>query len=62
VGDTIALVLIDLQTGAFDGREIPPVHGPDVLLRNVDALLQAARAARLPVLHIQHCALGDASL
>lgn len=56
MSDAIALVLIDLQTGAFDGLRIPPVNGPEVLLRNVGALLQAARASKVPVLHIQHCA------
>jgi nicotinamidase-related amidase len=56
VSEAIALVLIDLQTGAFDGLEVPPVHGSDVLLRKVGALVQAARASRLPVVHIQHCA------
>jgi len=51
-----ALVLVDLQTAAFDGLGIPPVHGSDPLLRNIQALLQAARANGLPVVHIQHCA------
>jgi nicotinamidase-related amidase len=51
-----ALVLVDLQTGAFDGVEIAPVQGSDLLVRNVAALLQAARVSRLPILHIQHCA------
>jgi nicotinamidase-related amidase len=54
--EATALVLVDLQTAAFDGLGIPPVHGPDLLLRNVRALLQAARASGLPVVHIQHCA------
>lgn len=31
----IALVLVDLQTAAFDGLAIPPVHGADLLVRNV---------------------------
>lgn len=56
MSEAIALVLVDLQTGAFDGLEIPRVHGADALLRNVGALLEAARASQLPVLHIQHCA------
>lgn len=54
--EATALVLVDLQTAAFDGVEIPPVHGADSLLQNVQALLQAARGARLRVVHIQHSA------
>jgi nicotinamidase-related amidase len=56
VSERTALVLVDLQTAAFDGLTLPPVHGPDRLLRNVRALLQAARASGRPVVHIQHCA------
>jgi nicotinamidase-related amidase len=51
-----ALVLVDLQTGAFSGLEFPPVHRSDLLLRNVGSLLQAARDSGVPVIHIQHCA------
>jgi nicotinamidase-related amidase len=56
MSEASALVLVDLQTGAFNGLEIAPVYGPDLLLRNVGALLQVARESGLPVLHIQHCA------
>jgi nicotinamidase-related amidase len=56
MSEATALVLVDLQTAGFDGLEIPPVHGPDLLLRNVRVLLQAARASGVPVVHIQHCA------
>jgi nicotinamidase-related amidase len=51
-----ALVLVDLQAAAFGGFEIPPVHDADRLIENVRALLRAARAAGVPVLHVQHCA------
>ena len=61
MNEATALVLVDLQTAAFDGVAIPPVHRPDRLLRSVRALLETARASGLPVLHIQHCARpGDA--
>ena len=56
MNEATALVLVDLQTAAFDGLAISPVHRPDRLLRNVRALLETARASGLPVLHIQHCA------
>lgn len=56
-----ALILVDLQAAAFGGHGIPPVHDPDLLVGNVRALLQSARTAVLPVVHIQHCAApGDA--
>jgi nicotinamidase-related amidase len=51
-----ALILVDLQSGAFGGLGIPAVHGADRLERNAGALLQAARAAGTPIVHIQHCA------
>jgi nicotinamidase-related amidase len=51
-----ALLLVDLQTGAFDGQAFPPVHSSDLLLRNVGMLLETARASAVPVVHIQHCA------
>lgn len=51
-----ALILVDLQTGAFGGLGIPAVHGADRLECNAGALLQAARAAGIPIVHIQHCA------
>ena len=54
--EATALILVDLQAGAFGGHGIPAVDRPDRLLGNARALLQAARAAGLPVVHIQHCA------
>jgi nicotinamidase-related amidase len=55
-GVAAALILVDLQAGAFDGLQIPAVHGADRLQSRVGALLEAARSARIPVVHIQHCA------
>jgi nicotinamidase-related amidase len=51
-----ALILVDLQTGAFGGLGLPAVEGAGRLERNVGALLQAARASGAPIVHIQHCA------
>lgn len=51
-----ALILVDLQTGAFDGRRLPPIDDGDRLLKNARALLEEARASRIPVVHVQHCA------
>ncbi len=49
------LLVIDLQTAAFDGVTVPPIHQAEALLRNVRALLDAARAEKVPVVHVQHC-------
>jgi nicotinamidase-related amidase len=54
--DATALILVDLQAGAFGGHGIPAVDGPDRLLANALALAQAARASGRPIVHIQHCA------
>jgi nicotinamidase-related amidase len=50
------LLLVDLQKAVFGGGGIPPAHQADHLLENADALLQAARASGVPVVHVQHCA------
>jgi nicotinamidase-related amidase len=56
MSQTTALILVDLQAAAFGGLGIPAVHSADRLLGNVRALLKAARATGIPVVHIQHCA------
>ncbi|NKI97074.1 cysteine hydrolase family protein [Rhizobacter sp. SG703] len=54
VDKTQALLVIDLQTGAFDGVKCDPIDAGDRLLDRAAELLDAARAAGLPVLHVQH--------
>lgn len=56
MNDATALILVDLQTGAFGGCGIPATHDADLLLRNAYALLREARASGVPVVHVQHCA------
>jgi nicotinamidase-related amidase len=56
MGEGIVLLLVDLQAGAFGGGGIPPAHDGDVLLDRAAALLRAARASGVPVVHVQHCA------
>ena len=51
----IGLLVVDLQTGVFRSCEIPPVGDSEVLLRNAQELLRAARASGVPIVHIQHC-------
>jgi nicotinamidase-related amidase len=47
-----ALVVIDVQQGMFGGA--PPLHRPDALLVTIRVLQERARAAGIPVLHVQH--------
>lgn len=51
-----ALLLVDLQKAAFGGCGIPAAHQADLLLQKAAALLQGARSAGVPVVHVQHCA------
>ena len=50
-----ALLIIDVQRGAFDGVLHTPIHQPDSLVQNTQRLLNAARRGNLPVVFIQHC-------
>ncbi len=47
-----ALVIIDVQQGMFTFQV--PLHRGDELLERVAGLLQRARAAQMPVFHVQH--------
>ena len=49
-----ALLLIDIQRGAFDAARCPVIDRAEELLANASALLAAARAAGTPVVFIQH--------
>ncbi len=49
-----ALVVIDVQTGMFDGVRGPAIHGAEALLANIAALLVQARAAGSPVIYVRH--------
>ena len=55
-----ALLVIDVQNGAFDGVRCPPISEPERLLSNARRLIDAARAAGAPVVFIQHCDTEDA--
>jgi nicotinamidase-related amidase len=52
---TTALLIIDVQRGAFDAARCPPIDSAGRLIGNALALLQAARAAGRVVAFIQHC-------
>ena len=52
---TTALLVIDLQRGAFDGVRCPPIDGAEALVANAGALVAAARSAAVPIVFVQHC-------
>ena len=49
----VALLIIDVQMCNFD--ESSPVYGGSDLLSKISTLLVQARAARVPIIYIQHC-------
>jgi len=49
-----ALLVIDIQRGAFDGVRCPPIDSPERLVGNALKLVEAARAGGRPVIFIQH--------
>lgn len=49
-----ALLVIDLQRGAFDGVRIAPIAHADTLIGHAATLVAAARAAGVPIVFIQH--------
>ncbi len=50
-----ALLIIDVQRGAFDGVLHTPINQPDALIDSSQRLLHAARSGGVPVVFIQHC-------
>ena len=51
---TGAILVIDLQTGMFDGIVEPPIHDADALVERVLAVLAWARRTRRPVAFVRH--------
>lgn len=50
-----ALLVIDVQRGAFDGERCEPIAQSQALIKNTEQLVSAARAAGMPIVFIQHC-------
>ena len=50
-----ALLVIDLQRGAFDGERIGVISDAPRLIGNALALINAARKNSVPVIFVQHC-------
>lgn len=51
-----ALLVVDVQVGAFDGELCPVISASDQLLANIVRLVNAARASNIDVIFIQHSA------
>jgi nicotinamidase-related amidase len=49
-----AVLVIDLQTGMFDGVGMPPIHGADALVEQVRAVTAWARRTSRPVAFVRH--------
>lgn len=50
----MALLVIDIQQGAFDGERCPPIDDGDALVAGARALVAAARTGGVPIVFIQH--------
>ena len=50
----LALIVIDLQIGMFDGVKFPPLVGAAPVLANVRRLIDWARARQAPVIFVRH--------
>jgi len=50
-----ALLVIDIQRGAFDGERIPRIDRAETLVESATALIDAARTGGTPIVFIQHC-------
>jgi nicotinamidase-related amidase len=55
VSRRVALLVVDLQTALFEDPAMPPVFDAATLVENARALIDAARAAGVPVVYVQHC-------
>ncbi len=54
--NSTALLVIDVQMGAFDGERCAVIPGADQLLENVARLVSAVRVSDVELIFIQHCA------
>ncbi|MEP6873622.1 MAG: isochorismatase family protein [Burkholderiales bacterium] len=50
-----ALLVIDIQRGAFDGVRCPRIDRSVELVSRANTLIKAARRSGTPVVFIQHC-------
>ena len=52
--DAAAIIVIDLQTGMFDGAAEPPIHDAAGLVDRVRAVMEWARRTRRPIAFVRH--------
>jgi nicotinamidase-related amidase len=52
---TPALLVIDIQRGAFDGVRWQPIDSAEQFVQRANQLVDAARAGARPIVFIQHC-------
>jgi nicotinamidase-related amidase len=52
--DDQALLVIDVQSGMFNGTRIPPIHNGELLLNRIKTVLGAARRSGTRVIYIRH--------
>ncbi|NKC01246.1 MAG: isochorismatase family protein [Pseudomonadales bacterium] len=58
--ETYALLVIDMQLVAFDGKITPPISHGSLLLDKVSTLIEACRSTNTPVMFAQTCAPSGA--
>ena len=54
--DALALIVVDMQLVAFDGKATPPITNGAQVLEAVAGLIRRSRDNRLPVVYVQTCA------
>jgi nicotinamidase-related amidase len=59
---TTALLVIDVQRGAFDGVRCPAIDRASNLVMHATLLVEAARAGHAPIVFVQHCAAVNRAL
>jgi nicotinamidase-related amidase len=59
---TTALLVIDIQRGAFDGARCAPIDRAEDLLLHANSLVEAARASHTLIVFVQHCAKVNEAL
>jgi nicotinamidase-related amidase len=59
--NTAAVIVIDLQSGMFDGSQLPPIRNADTLIQRSRSVIEWARRSGRPVAFIRHdAAAGEA--
>ena len=56
--ENYALLVIDMQLVAFDGKITPPIAHGSQLLCKVSTLIENCRSEDIPVIYLQTCALS----